>query len=306
MAEALFMVLIAIVSIATAIYSYAYRADHKGASQSLMIILAMQLLSILYLDHWPVAALFIAFLAVTAIPVKSFKGLTFPNFVTLSMFSAVGLSYLFLKLFTLGEFNTYAIALVAAVAICALAVFGIKENNLRRFLVISNVIQITFVVLDLSVAKMVGHLGTLGTVQVFNYTFAGLLLFLSLGVFAYNKKFISELAGSQTTSRWNDAFCAIACLSLAGLPGFNIFVSEWALFTAAFTVNPGIAVLGIFAALLLFIMYYKLVFVLLVGEGRKEKAPRIMTAVNAVLAGIVILLGIMPQIQWLLLTGVFA
>jgi formate hydrogenlyase subunit 3/multisubunit Na+/H+ antiporter MnhD subunit len=221
------------------------------------------------------------------------------------MFSAVGASYLFLKIFTTNGFNAYYIALLSAIGICVLAILGIMENDLRRFLGISNIIQISFVVLSLSITKMAGQLSSLSTTQIFNYTLAGLLLFLSLGVFAYNKKYISELEGSQINSRWNDAFCAIACLSLAGLPGLNMFVSEWNLVTTTFTLTPGIVILEIIAVLLLFIMYYKLILVLLVGDGWKEKVPKPLTIYNAILTTIILTIGLFPQLQWLLFKGVF-
>jgi formate hydrogenlyase subunit 3/multisubunit Na+/H+ antiporter MnhD subunit len=294
MVEALFAVLIVLTSIATAVYSFHYNKNN------LMVILALQLLSMVYLDHWQVSALFLLFLAITALPGRWSK-MTFPNFITLSMFSAVGVSYLFVKLFQFADFNAYPIAVIAALCVCTLAVFGIMENHLRRFLILSNAIQLSFVVLELSVAKLAGPLGAAAGLRPLDYTIAGLLLFLSLGVFANHKHYISELEGSQVNSRLNDAFCAIACLSLAGLPGFNMFVAEWELFTTAFGINPGIAVLGVLSVVLLFIMYYKVVFVLLVGEGRKEEAPKAITLFNGLLAALVLLLGLVPQLQWLLL-----
>ena len=151
--------------------------------------------------------------------------------------------------------------------------------------------------LDLSVTKMFGEYGVLSTIQIFNYTFAGLTFFLTIGLFARDKKLLADLEGSYFASRWNDIFATISCLSLAGLPAFNMFVSEWFLFTHAFLINPIITVLGIFAALLLFIMYYKVVYVLLVGEGKAKKIPKEMTILNGILALICLLLGFLPQLQ---------
>ncbi|MEM0372832.1 MAG: proton-conducting transporter membrane subunit, partial [archaeon] len=174
-------------------------------------------------------------------------------------------------------------------------------THLRKYLLISSAIQIIFVVLDLSVGKITGHLEVIRTVQIFNYAVAGLCLFLTIGVFVRKKTFIYELEGSVNTDKWNDAFATIACLSLAGLPAFNIFVSKWALFTSAYEFSPSLTLFGIFATLLLFIMYYKIVYVLLVGGGKKQEAPKAVTVINGALAAMVIALGVIPQIQWWLL-----
>jgi formate hydrogenlyase subunit 3/multisubunit Na+/H+ antiporter MnhD subunit len=83
-----------------------------------------------------------------------------------------------------------------------------------------------------------------------------------------------------------------------------MFVSEWFLFIASFAINPIITILGIFIALLLFIMYYKVVYVLLVGEGRQKTIPQPITILNGILALICIILGLLPQLQLELLSRV--
>ncbi len=220
------------------------------------------------------------------------------------MFTAVVLAWFFLKLFTTVETSLYFyIALITVIVMCGLAISGIFERRIKEFLLISSAIQILFIVLDLSVAKIVGKLDILGTIQIFNYTFAGLVLFLTIGLFGRNKIFVSDLEGSYFKSKWNDVFATIACLSLAGLPAFNMFVSEWFLFTASFSIAPMITVLCIFAALLLFVMYYKIVFVLLVGKGEAKFFPKTLTVLNGGLAILCIILGLLPQIQYQILTG---
>jgi formate hydrogenlyase subunit 3/multisubunit Na+/H+ antiporter MnhD subunit len=169
-------------------------------------------------------------------------------------------------------------------------------------LLISNAIQILFVVTDLSIVKLFGEFGPLSTIQIFNYTFAGLAFFLTIGIFGRNKTYVYELEGSYFANRWNDIFATIACLSLAGLPAFNMFVSEWLLFTKSFVITPVITILGIFAALLLFIMYYKVVYFLLIGKTRQKHIPIGITILNGILAVIIIVLGLLPQLQLAILS----
>ena len=287
-----FAVLIGIIGLSTGIYSYFF--DKKN----LISIIILMLFSHLALYSWHLGILIL-------VGFVTYRKLGYGGFAALNMFAAVNLAWFFLNLFsTINMPYYFYVALISVIAICILAIFGIFQSKLKEYLLISSAIQIIFIILDLSVAKLANELSILGTVQIFNYTFAGLVLFLTIGVFARDKKFICQLEGSFFADKWDDIFATIACLSLAGLPAFNMFVSEWALFITSYVFSPMIAILGIFAALLLFVMYYKIVYVLLVGEGKKKYAPRPITLINGVMAVMCVLLGLFPQFQWELLRKV--
>jgi len=188
-----------------------------------------------------------------------------------------------------------------------MAVMAIFEDNLKRYLIYSNAIQLAFVLLDLTIAKLSQKITTLGTIQIFNYTFAGLLFFLTLGVLSKDnkRKNISSLQGTFYEDKKNGLFAVIAAISLAGLPGLNIFVSEWFLFKASFLINPVITLFGIFIALLLFIMYFKIVNVISVGNFEQSKIHmKYITYVNCILAVICLIFGLLPKIQLLILDKV--
>jgi multicomponent Na+:H+ antiporter subunit D len=188
-----------------------------------------------------------------------------------------------------------------------MAVMAIFEDNLKRYLIYSNIIQLMFVLLDLTIAKLTGKISTLGTIQIFNYTFAGLLFFLTLGVLSRDnkRKNISSLQGTFYEDKINGFFALIAAISLAGLPGLNIFVSEWFLFKASFFINPVLTLFGIFIALLLFIMYFKIINVTSVGNFDQPKTfMKQITYVNAILAIICLVLGLLPQVQLFILNQV--
>lgn len=285
MIQTFFAVLFTILGVSFAVHSIFY--DKKN----FIFIIGLMVFSIMSLFYW-FASIFVLILF------AFYRKYSFGEFATLNMFTAVLMAWFFLNLYlTEIVFPFYLIALSSLVVMTLLSIFGIFENRLKKYLVISNVIQILFVVLDLSVTRMMGKMGVLSTIQIFNYTFTGLLFFLTLWIFGRNKTFIHELEGSYFASRANDIFATIACLSLAGLPAFNMFVSEWFLFVGSFAITPIITIMGIFIALLLFIMYYKIVYVLLVGEGRQNTIPRTVTIVNGILAVICIILGLLPQLQ---------
>jgi formate hydrogenlyase subunit 3/multisubunit Na+/H+ antiporter MnhD subunit len=193
------------------------------------------------------------------------------------------------------------------ILMCYLAIQGIFEDDLEKYLIISNFIQTLFVFLDLSVASVSGKIMTLGTIQIFNYTFAGSLLFLTIGILSKDNKRVklTQLRGSNYRNRLITVCASIAALSLAGVPGLNIFVSEWLLFQKAFLISPVITIFGIFLALLLFIMYFKILYVLSVSDSKvRERSPWLLNVISVILAGICIIFGIIPSIQYFILSWV--
>jgi len=201
----------------------------------------------------------------------------------------------------------FSVVILSVFLICVLAIMGIFESDLKKYLIYSNAIQLTFVLLDLGVAKLSQKISTLGTVQIFNYTFAGLLFFITLGILSEDnkRKSISSLYGSYYRDKWNSVFAIVAALSLAGLPGLNIFVSEWFLFEAAFEINPIITIFGIFAALLLFVMYFKIANIILVGEDKPyRRSIKYLIYINAIFAFLCLFLGMLPQVQLYILDKV--
>ena len=285
MIQTFFATLVMILGLSLSVHSFFYE------KKNFFFIIGLMVFSILSLVYWFISIFILLLFAM-------YKRYDFGEFATLNMFTAVLMAWFFLNLFMTGiGFPFYLLTLTVLVAMTLLSIFGIFENRLKKYLLISNVIQILFVVLDLSVNNMMGKMGVLTVIQVFNYTFAGLTLFLTIWVFGRKKTFIHELEGSYYASRANDIFATIACLSLAGLPAFNMFVSEWFLFVGSFALTPIITIMGIFIALLLFIMYYKIVYVLLVGEGRQKSIPMPITFVNGMLALTCVVLGLLPQLQ---------
>jgi energy-converting hydrogenase B subunit F len=294
MIQTFFAALVMILGLSFAVHSFFYE------KKNFIFIIGLVAFSVISLFYWFVSIFVLLLFAM-------YKKYDFGEFATLNMFTAVLMAWFFLNLFMTDiAFPFYVLALASLVVMTLLSIFGIFENRLKKYLLISNVIQILFVVLDLSVTKLLGKMGVLTVIQIFNYTFAGLTLFLTIWIFGRKKTFIHELEGSYYASRANDIFATIACLSLAGLPAFNMFVSEWFLFVGSFVLTPIITIMGIFIALLLFIMYYKIVYVLLVGEGRQKAIPMPITVVNGILALICVILGLLPQLQTWILSMVVA
>ncbi|NYZ79910.1 hypothetical protein H0N95_01515 [Candidatus Micrarchaeota archaeon] len=281
MIQALFAQFAAVIILGTAVYSYFY--DKKA----MPTLFAALIFSLVCVEYWFIAPLILVF-AIWS------ERMTYGTFAAMNLLSAVFMSYFMIWLYpNVGTISVLPFAL--AFIVCSIAIFGIFENHLRRYLMISSASQIAIIALHLSITGSY----VWATMQVFNYAIAGLCLFLTIGVFARNKTFIYELEGSVNTDRLNDAFATIACLSLAGLPLFNMFVSEWHALTVAFASSPATSVLMILSSVLLFIMYYKITYVLLVGEGKRHEAPKLVTIINGFLALMIIALGLTPAIAFI-------
>ncbi|GEM_PF-3829006 len=297
--EGLFSFLIALATVCLLAYTLCNR---KWWSVPVLVLAGIAYFLINY-GYWYLSVALIPFLLLPLHKDVGYEGLA-----AFSIIPAIALAHFMLMLF-----STYPvpglswIAIAAVTAVCALGILGTFEDDLKRFLVYSNLLQLSFVLLDLSVASISGKLDVLGTVQIFNYTFAGLLLFVALGVLSRNLRFgtISGMEGRFYSEKVSATGAVIAGLSLVGLPGLNIFVAEYFLFVAAFTINPMITVLGVFAALILFIMYFKVPYALLVSREKAHiKSPLPLDGVCLALAAAVIALGLLPQLQLYVLTGV--
>ncbi len=236
------------------------------------------------------------------------KQTSYTQLVTFSMIGSIVFAY-FLFNFFLYNFLEHSTLIIISTLIlmCYLTIQGIFEDDLEKYLIISNFIQTLFVFLDLTVASVGGKIMQLGTIQIFNYTFAGSLLFLTIGILSKDNRRtrITQLRGSNYRNSLITVCASIAALSLAGVPGLNMFVSEWLLFQKAFLISPVITIFGIFLALLLFVMYFKVVYVLSVGDSKvKEKSPWLLNGIAVVLTFTCIVLGLFSQLQYWILSWV--
>jgi len=295
-----FMALLLISFFSMSLYSF----FHEKKDIIFLLLSTLPLLYIIRFD-WFYSIISIVFLIT---PIIFFKRVQFIQLMCFSIFGSILLAYFLLNLFLIYEISTlFPIIILSVFLMCVLAIMGIFENDLKKYLIYSNAIQLIFVLLDLGIAKLSQKITTLGTIQIFNYSFAGLLLFITLGILSRDNRLkkISTLQGSYYRNKFNGMFAVIAALSLAGVPGLNLFVSEWFLFKASFIINPIITIFSIFVALLLFIMYFKIVNVLLVGNVEsKELSKKPLIYLNAILAIICLIFGLLPQIQLYILDKV--
>lgn len=135
----------------------------------------------------------------------------------------------------------YIVLLVAAVTGLLGILYAIAENDLKRLLAYSSVENIGIIFLGLGTSLVFLARGTpLGAAlalvaalfHAFNHALFKSLLFLGAGAISNSTHSVdlNELGGLQRRMPLTGAAVLIGCCSIAGLPLFNGFVSEWLTF----------------------------------------------------------------------------
>lgn len=191
------------------------------------------------------------------------------------------------------------LAIISIFVISILSLIGIFKRSIITYAVYSTVIQFAYFTLDLSTAILIGKSLWFAIIQFINFAIAGLLFVLVITMLyvRFRKIQISSYVGLFDKNQFLTVALVISCLSLGGMPGFNIFVGEYIIYKSLFDIHPALTLATVFASLLAFIFYFRICYTLLAGKSEEKiKLPVLLRPVLAILSGLVIGLGIFPQI----------
>lgn len=225
----------------------------------------------------------------------------------------------------LGEFHwQWGVAVLVVGSLSALmgVLYALMQHDLKRLLAYSSVenIGIIFIALGLSILYLsTGHttLGVLALIAALyhclNHSLFKSLLFLGAGAILHSahERNLEHMGGLLRRMPWTGLFFLVGCLSIASLPLFNGFVSEWLTFQAAlqaWQLESGVlrslipiaaATLALTAALgaALFVKVYGVAFL---GQARTRhvrrarRPPLGMRAGQGVLAALCLAFGLLP------------
>ncbi len=186
--------------------------------------------------------------------------------------------------------------------IAAIIVFswtGLFQRSIITYAIFSTIIQAAYFVLDTGSVLVGGKSIMFAFLQALNFTIAGGLfmivfarLYSSLG-----KNDLVDYAGLYEKNNFLVFLMCLSCLSLGGMVGFNIFVGEFLLYSFLFAIHPALAIAAIFAGLVCFLFYFRICYTLMVRKSKITiPLPLPIKLVAAVLGGLVVGLGIMPQV----------
>lgn len=135
----------------------------------------------------------------------------------------------------------YVVLLVAAATGVLGILYGIAEHDLKRLLAYSSVENIGIIFLGLGTSLVfLGNHAPLGAalaltaalLHTFNHALFKSLLFLGTGALSHSAHSVNlnELGGLQERMPFTGTAVLVGCCSIAGLPLFNGFISEWLTF----------------------------------------------------------------------------
>jgi hydrogenase-4 component B len=215
-----------------------------------------------------------------------------------------------------------AVLIVGSISALMGVLYALMQNDLKRLLAYSSVenVGIIFIALGLSLLFLATGfplLAALGLIAALYHSvnhamFKG-LLFFGAGAILHStrERDLNQMGGLLRRMPWTGLFFLVGCISIAALPPFNGFVSEWLTFQTAlqaWQLENGVlrtlvpitaAVLALTGALgaACFVKVYGVAFL---GQARSRQARRAgriplgMRAGEALLAALCLLLGLFP------------
>jgi hydrogenase-4 component B len=215
-----------------------------------------------------------------------------------------------------------AVLLVGSVSALMGVLYALMQNDLKRLLAYSSVenVGIIFIALGLSLLFLATGfplLGVLGLIAALYHSvnhamFKG-LLFFGAGAILHStrERDLNQMGGLLRRMPWTGLFFLVGCISIAALPPFNGFVSEWLTFQTALqawqlengvlrTLVPITAAVLALTGALAAACFVKVYGVAFLGQARSRQARRAgrippgMRAGEAVLAALCLLLGLFP------------
>ena len=225
----------------------------------------------------------------------------------------------------LGDFHwQWGVIVLVVGSISALmgVLYALMQTDLKRVLAYSSVenVGIIFIALGLAILFLATNHTVIGTVALvaalyhaINHALFKSLLFLGAGavLHATNEQDLEKMGGLLRRMPWTGLFFLIGCLSIAALPPFNGFVSEWLTFQAALQawhLQSGVlrSIVPIAAAILAltgalsaacFVRVYGIGFL---GQARSRhvrrarRVPVSMRIGQGLLGSLCLLLGVLP------------
>jgi multicomponent Na+:H+ antiporter subunit D len=190
---------------------------------------------------------------------------------------------------------------------------ALLQTDFKRLLAYSAISQIGYILLALGVGLAVLNTdaihtyGTLamkgGIFHFVNDATCKALLFLAVGAVLYSTRTrdLNKLSGLARNMKYTSIFFIIGALGLAGMPPFNGFASKIIIYQSVYQFNPVLAIVAILASIVTVAILVKVFYSAFLGPPLEEyrnikEAPKTMLFAMAILALVIILFGLFPDI----------
>ncbi len=191
---------------------------------------------------------------------------------------------------------------------------ALPQKDVKRLMAYHAVSQSGYMLLGVGVGlatlgnphllKTVGETAMVGGIfHIINHALYKGLLFLTAGAVIYRtgKYNLNELGGLGHTMKGTMVFFIIGALAIAGVPPFNGFASKLIIYESVFLFNPFLAIVAIVVSILTLASFMKVFHSMFMGPkqpalGETKEVPKPMLAAMGVLAVLVVLGGLFPNV----------
>ncbi|PKK85418.1 MAG: NADH:ubiquinone oxidoreductase [Thermoplasmata archaeon HGW-Thermoplasmata-1] len=143
-----------------------------------------------------------------------------------------------------------------------------------------------------------------GIFHIINHAMYKGLLFLTAGAIYYrlNTRNLNKMGGLGHTMKWTAAFFIIGALAIAGIPPFNGFASKVLIYESVFRFSPLLSIIAMLVSVLTLASFVKVFHSAFMGprlpeyEGVAKEVPWPMFVAMALLAAIVVAMGLFPNL----------
>jgi formate hydrogenlyase subunit 3/multisubunit Na+/H+ antiporter MnhD subunit len=201
-------------------------------------------------------------------------------------------------------FSGLFLAILSIFVIGAVSFIGIFKRSIITYAVYSTLIQFAYFTLDMATAILIGKSLWFAIIQFINFAIAGLLFALVVTIlyWRFRQVQMTSYAGLFDKNQFITVALVISCLSLGGMPGFNIFVGEYIIYKSLFDIHPALTLATVFASLIAFIFYFRICYTMLAGESEEKVGIGMISRIAlGILSLLVIGLGAIPQILFAVL-----
>lgn len=203
----------------------------------------------------------------------------------------------------------HIVAVVGVVTALYAATVACVQSDIKRVLAFSTISQIGFMMVALGVCTSVlpheGGLGYMASMfHLFTHALFKALLFLGAGsiIHAVHSNEMSTMGGLRRYMPVTHITFLVACLAIAGIPGFSGFFSKDEILAACFAYSPAIGWIMTFIAGMTAFYMFRLYYGIFWGRENKalheahrpHESPLVMTAPLMILAVLTLVVGWMP------------
>ncbi|MFH1101450.1 MAG: proton-conducting transporter membrane subunit [Methanobacteriota archaeon] len=212
---------------------------------------------------------------------------------------------------------------LALLAIFVGVIMALMQTDFTRLIAYAAVAEVGYILLGIGVrlssvqisfdALGLGHVVTYpaygvtalqGSVfHIFNDVLDIGLLFLVAGAvyYATKERSLDNLAGLSRQMKYTTVFFIIGFLAISGMPPMNGFASKLMLYESTFQLNPILGIVAILCSILLLAVFVKVFYSVFLGPQlphmiEVKEVPRSMLIAMAIIAGLIIFIGLFPDL----------